>query len=184
MRFYRYAFLIVTLLFGVRVYGDSWSFEKRSTDKTYQYGNTKIVMTRDATKDQKYPDYILQIYYMNELSAQYRNVAFEHLFASPDNNTFIGLSNSGLPGTAVVFFGKEGELRLEIKHNIGHFEYCEESSTVHRVWYDAEKPDVKFVMNKTNDVVENITLRDCNGKTVSLFDIVDKAYNKTIKPTP
>lgn len=184
MRYYLIAALFVIFLIGPKVYGDTWLYENKSTDSVYEYGNTKIVKTLDATKNQKSPEFILRIYYRNELSAQYKNVSFENLFASPDNNLFIGLSNGGIPGTAIVVFGKEGELNLEIKHNLGHLVYCEESVTVRRVWYDAENPEVEFKMDASGGKIEDIMLRDCSGKTVSLFDIVEQAYNKPIKPTP
>lgn len=73
-----------------------------------------------------------------------------NIFTSPssathrDNLLFVGLSNDGLPGTAIVIFDDEDNLNLEIKHDVGNFNYCEESIKRIRIWYDRENPAIEF----------------------------------------
>jgi len=67
--------------------------------------------------------------------AQYKNVGFEEVFASPDNEYFLGVSNSGIPGTAFVIFNKKGNLIREEKHGFMAMSiYTEMSITLHRTW--------------------------------------------------
>lgn len=170
------------MLFHTSAMADSWSFEKKSTDKVYEFGKTKIILTTDAIKNQHYPDYIVKILENNKLMAQYRNIAFQHIFASKDNGLFVGLSNDGLPGTAIVVFDNKGNLRLEIKHKFGSFDYCSMSVSRRRVWYKDENQDFNFKYD-SSEKLKDITLINCKGDRVSLYDVIDKAYNKPIKPT-
>lgn len=168
--------VLLLVLLPALVQADSWLFEKKSTDRTFEFGNSKIVLTVDARKDQKNPAYILRIFKGGQLLAQYRNVAFEHLFASRDHSLFVGLSNDGLPGTAIVIFDDEGNLNLEIKHNVGKFNYCEKSVTRNRIWYNRENPSVEFKYAESGNRVDDITLKDCKGQRISLFKVINEAY--------
>ncbi len=167
--------LVATLSFQPSVFADSWFFEKKSTDYVYEFGKTKIIRTVDATRNQQYPEYALQIFLNNELMALYRNISFEHVFSAKDE-VFIGFSNSGLPGTAIIIFDKNGNLKLEIKHHYGNINYCEESITMIRKWYDASIPNVKI--DYDNEKISQFTFNDCNGKRASLSTVIKNAYNK------
>lgn len=160
---------LCTLLASSVVSADSWTFPKESIDKVYEYGKTRVVLTTDAIHNQKYPDYILRIFKGGDLVAQYRNVAFEHLTALDDNHLFIGVSNDGLPGTAIVVFDQDGNLRTELKHSMAHFDYCSESVTRVREWVSADDP--AFAMN---EMTKDITFVDCRGKRVSLEKVLKK----------
>jgi hypothetical protein len=164
--------LTLSLALGApTVNADSWRYEKRSTDKVYEYGETKIILTVDATRNQLYPDFIVKVFKNGELMAQYRNVAFEHLAALRDASLFIGVSNDGLPGTAIVIFDKNGNLQLELKHDMAHFDYCSHSVTRVREWYSREKPDFSF-----DETTKEVRFRDCHEKLVSLKDVLDKVF--------
>lgn len=171
----RIAGVAFLLIFPAIVYADSWLFEKKSTDRSFEFGDSKIVLTIDARKDQKRPTHILRIFKGGQLMAQYRNVGFEHLFASRDNLSFVGLSNDGLPGTAIVIFDDEGNLNLEIKHDFGNFYYCDKSITRTRVWYNDENPAVEFKYAEVGNRVNDITLNDCKGQRISLYDAIGDA---------
>lgn len=75
-----------------------------------------------------------------------------------------------------MLFDKEGNLLLEVKHGLAMFDYCNESITLVRRWFDETNPDVQFVPNKKFGGYQTITLRDCKGKSADLLDFVLKAY--------
>jgi hypothetical protein len=161
---------------------DTWSFEAKSSDRAFSFGATRIVLTTDARGNRQYPDFILKVFRDKELRAQYRGVAFDQVFASPDNGLFLGLSTAGIPGTAVVLFDKDGNLRLLATHGLAEFEYCSKSVTVSREWYDEKNPQVRFALESSGKE-QGIFLRDCKGRTVELLDTVQKAYNRAFDQT-
>ena len=162
---------------------DSWKFDPIEKSKVETYGDIKIIQTTDARKDRQYPDFLLSIYVKDELLAKYKGVSFQKLFASPDNSRFVGLSNRGLPGTAVVVFDNKGNLLLEVKHALAAFDYCDESVTLVRRWYDEEKPDVQFVPDEKYGGYKEIKVRDCRGKSEDLIKLVLRAYNNSFQRT-
>lgn len=164
-------------------FADSWKYDPVEKSKIETYGDIKIIQTTDARKDRQYPDFILSIYFKDELLAKYKGVAFQKLFASPDNSRFVGLSNYGLPGTAVVVFDNKGNLILEAKHGLATFDYCNESVTLVRRWYDEDKPDVQFVPDEKYGGYKEITVRDCKGKTEDLLKLILRAYNNSFQRT-
>lgn len=172
--------LVLAALSSIAI-ADSWKFDPVKKDRVETFGETKIVLTTDARKNRQYPDFVLAIYGNNELFAKYRGVSADKIFASQDNSHFLGLSNSGLPGTAVVLFDKKGNLLLEVKHRTATFDYCDESVTLIRTWFDAENPDVRFVVDEKYGGYKSITLRDCRGNTVDLMATVLKAYNTSFQ---
>lgn len=163
---------------------DSWSYKGISEDKNYDFGPVKIVLTTDSTKDRKWPEFTVRIFQDGVLQAQYRRIAFEHLVASPDRRTFVGLSNDGLPGTAIVVFGPSGDLRFLVTHGIAEFDYCDKSVTRRRVWFDEDKPGVQFSSRENRDWASGISLRDCRGNRVDLWEVALKAYNNALQQTP
>jgi len=181
---------IIVLILAVSLFalsqvsnGDSWKFDRDKVESHHEFGDTMIVKTVDATSDQKYPDFILDVYRKGELLAKYRGVSFQDIFAILDDTVFVGLSNDGLPGTAVVIFDNKGNLKVELKHHLGSFEYCDKSITRERHWYSKEDPDLRVEYGQENDVKGEITFNDCNGKRVSLIDVVGAAYNKSLQRT-
>jgi hypothetical protein len=162
---------------------DSWRFEPEEKQRVETFGATKVVLTTDARKDRQYPDFVLSIYAKDKLLAKYRGVAFQQIFASPDGSRFVGLSNQGLPGTAVVVFDNKGNLLLEVKHRFAAFDYCDESVTLIRKWYDEDKPDVQFIPDEKLGGYKGITVRDCKGNTSDLLMLVLQAYNRSFQRT-
>lgn len=158
---------------------DSWQYDAAEENRSETFGDTRIVQTTDARANQQFPEFVLSVYYKDELRAKYRGVGVEKIFPSPDNTRFLGLSNRGLPGTAIVLFDNEGRLLLEVKHGLAAFDYCAESITLVRRWFDEDKPDVKFVPNPKSGGYKAITLRGCKGNTGDLMDFVLAAYAKS-----
>jgi hypothetical protein len=181
-RFALAAVLLAGLVSGVNA--DSWSYKPISEDKSYQFGSVKVVLTTDATRDQKYPDFTVRIFRGGIMQAQYRGIAFEHLVAAPDESVIVGLSNDGLPGTAIVVFGPSGELRLLVRHRMAEFDYCDKTVTRRRVWFDKENPDVRFDFNNREHGASGISLRDCRGNRVDIWATALKAYNNALQRTP
>ena len=148
------------------------------------FGSVKVILTTDATKNQQWPEFTVRIFRDGVVQAQYRGIAFEQLFASPDRSTIVGLSNDGLPGTAIVVFGPSGDLRLLVNHGMAEFEYCDKSVTRRCVWFDEEKPEVQFDFNDKKRESSGISLRDCRGNRVDLWAVALKAYNNALQRTP
>lgn len=157
------------------VLGDTWSFSPELTVKTQQFGKTKIVLSIDAREDQGFPPHTLCVYHGDELLAKIPNVGFEKLYASKDNQTFVGLSNYGIPGTALIVFDAKGNLIREVKHR--HMPYgihTKHSITVIREWVDLEGA-VKFDSNDRAIYVKGTTGQRYNLLAPDLdFDIVQR----------
>lgn len=94
---------------------DTWVFKEEKKEHAYTFGAAQITLETDTTENQQYPEYTLTIRADTKVFAIYKGIAFEHIFADKDNNTFVGLSNSGLQGAAVVIFSASGRLLRLIK---------------------------------------------------------------------
>lgn len=156
---------------------DSWEFPAIVSKQKFLHGSVSTVVTRDATTNQKYPDYRLEVFNGDTRVALIPGVSFEQLFASSDNTIFVGVSNSGVPDTAVVIFTAKGEIRFLANHSLASFEYCEKSVSIKREWYDSKNPSVKFVL--TGPVAnQGIFIRDCKGREIELVSTIQKAIGK------
>ena len=61
-------------------------------------------------------------------------------------------------------------------------DYCAQTSTFLKEWYDAREPDLRFAeRNLLGDEVQQITLRNCKGETIVLWDVVKQAMDKARK---
>lgn len=175
--------LLGLLAAGPYAAADSWSYPPTRTEKVFTFGDTKIVLITDATGDRQYPDFIFQVFKKGELQSQVHNIWFEQVFPSADRTLFVGLSNRGLPGPAVVVFNDRGAITLLASHGIAEFDYCAKSVTIQRDWYDAEDPQVTFHSEAKVPGSAGISLRDCRGRVVDLADVVLKAYSRAYTMT-
>lgn len=160
--------LIALLLFITAVaMADTWEYPPERTVTEFEFGNTKIHRIVDATKNQRYPDFTIDVYYARELVARYRGLSFDRLEPMADNRLFIGLSNSGLPGTAIVVFDASGNLRLLRDHDLdeSQFRYCDKSVVLIREWFDETNPVVR---STDPQGVETVQIRACDGSLISL----------------
>ena len=176
-----------TLMVGITLAGvltspsvkaDSWRFPATIKSEVENHGDIAVRRIIDARKNQRFPDYTIEVSRGNELMARFPGTYFEQLFAAPDGSFFVGLSNNGLPGTAVIVFDRLGRLRIEVKHDLAEFDYCEHSVTLRRVWFDAENPNVTFTKDASLDAYK-VSLRTCKGCQVNLMSAVRDAYNKS-----
>ena len=178
IRITKFALLLTILLISSLSSADSWRYPATISSKTDTNGEISIRRIIDARKNQQYPDYVVEISRGKDLLARLPGVYFEQLFPAPDGSFFVALSNDGLPGTAVLIFDREGNLRLEAKHDVAYFDYCGYSVTRQRLWFDAENPGVKFVKHEDVDSYR-VRLRNCHGKEVDLLATVQEAYKRS-----
>ena len=170
------------LMLPITSMADTWSFEAKEARTVETFGSTKIVKIVDGRTDQRSPDFVVEVWNGDELKARYRGVSYDKLFASPDKSVFVGLSNTGLPGTAVVIFDKNGNLRLEAKHGMAIFDYCSVSATLLRQWFDDENPQVDFIpADKINDVFEMVRVKSCKGEMIGVISSTQQAYRRSFE---
>lgn len=177
-RITKLALLSAIVLYSAFASADSWRYPATITSKPETFGDVTIRRIVDARKDQQSPAFAVEVSRGKELLARFPGVYFEQLFPAPDGSFFVALSNDGLPGTAVLVFDREGNLRLEAKHDVAFFDYCGYSVTRQRLWFDAENPGVKFVKHEDFDAYR-VRLRNCHGKEVDLLTTVQEAYKKS-----
>ena len=152
------------------IHADSWKL--RAKDEVYKFaGNITFTYVIDPIDGGNWARFAVKVYQDGRLQAQYASIGFEELIASPDGSLFIGLSNSGIPGTAVVVFGRHGNLLLHVQHDVARFDYCDETITIIRDWYSEGENSVQFGAG-----LADISLLDCRGKRVNLLDVVAEAY--------
>jgi hypothetical protein len=172
--------LVGPLSFSSPSSADSWSFPATIKTQPETHGDITIRRILDARKNQQYPHYSIEITRGDQLLARIPGVYFQQLFPAPDGSFFVGLSNEGLPGTAVIVFDREGRLKLEIKHGVAEFDYCEQSTTLVREWFDAEKPKVTFTKDPKWDFY-TVTVRTCRGKDVDLMAVIRDAHHRSFQ---
>ena len=160
-------------------HADSWQFPPKETREEHRFGDLRIIEIVDARKNQHFPDFTVEVWRKKELLAKYPGAGFETLVAAPDHSLFVGLSNRGLPGTAVMILRANGALVVEAKHDIAAFAYCDESVTLVRNWYDDENPAVEFLKDEATGEYTGIRLRACDGGQLNLVEAVVQAYRRT-----
>lgn len=168
--------LIPLLIMIPAGYCDTWNYPGEVEKTVYNFGETKIVRIVDSTKNTKIPDFIIDIYKKDELVAKYRGVTFEHIAASNDNKTFVGISNDGLPGTSLIVFTSEGTLTVWAKHYQLPFHYCEESVTRVRQWFDDNNPNLHFIYEE-DESIKDISVNGCDSKEIRLFKHIADLWN-------
>ena len=171
------ALVAALVLVATGAHADTWRFPATVQSEVEMHGETSIRRIRDARENQSYPLYTIEVSRGEQLLARIPGVSYEKLFAAPDRSFFVGLSNDGLPGTAVVILGQDGQLRMEVKHGPARFDYCQESATRRRVWFDADEPAVKFTKDPKWGGYA-VTLRTCRGREVNLLAEIAEAQNR------
>jgi hypothetical protein len=172
----RCAVVALGLILSTAAYADMPSTKRTKQHKSFAFGDIRIEQSFDSTKDPMSPDFTLQVYDKEKLLLQLGDAAFDTFHASPDGGAFVGLSNSGWPGTAVIIFDRRGRILLLAEHRSARFNYCMETSTFLKQWYDAKDPKVTFPhVDFSSDKEPGITVKDCRGKTVDLLDTVLEA---------
>ncbi len=170
--------LLLFVFAGARA--DSWSYPPELVTKSFDHGEVHVVLTTDARRNQKMPEFLLEIYTQGVRVAQIPGISFEQLFSSDDNRLFVGLSNRGIPGTAVVVFNALGTLAVLANHGLAEFDYCSKSITLQREWFDEDNPSVSFRLGE-QEKEPGIFLRSCTGTTIELLRTVREAYARAAR---
>lgn len=160
---------------------DTWSYPREIRRDVQTFGAVEVTRIYDGKTQPGKPIWAVEVRKGDELLARYRGVSYDKLFASANQQLFVGLSNSGLPGTAVMVFDAQGALLLEAKHDAALFDYCRESISLIKDWYDNKNPKVDFgpragAVGRTG--LEQIQIRTCKQEMASLMELVAKAYAK------
>lgn len=174
------------LLFAEFSSADSWGFPKEILRDEFLFGEVKLARVRDSTQNQAFPHYEIQIYRGASLEATIKGVSFEFVFADPKNHFFVGLSNSGLPGTALVFFNASGKILRLIEHRNFRPKYCRKSVTLLREWVHPEDPDLRFHKMKFEGYPHDVTVISflaCNGQRVTMRNAILEGMRSWIKET-
>lgn len=160
------------LFFAGLALADSWGPMKAELiEDKFTFGDTTIVRGVDGRKNQDFPRYYIQVLRDQKLLASYSNLTFGDLAASSENRVFVGVSNRGRPDIALIVFDDKGKLRHKLKHLSGNFNYCAQSVTLVREWYNHEDPDIEFTYSD-NGEVKNISFNACNNTRISLDQIL------------
>ncbi len=181
MRCLRLWWLSAVLVLGVTpVFADSWRYPEKITRDVQVFGAVQVIKIYDGKTKPGAPIWSIEIWREGVLQAKYRGVSYQALFASPDHKIFVGLSNQGLPGTAVIAFDDEGNLLLEAKHRHASFDYCAESISLRKEWFDENKPVVNFEVAAGRVDFSKIQIKTCKGRMQALDELVQNAYTERV----
>lgn len=152
--------------------GDSWlpyEPERKVTD--FEFGETTIRRVVDATRDQMFPSFSIDVVTAGKLVGRYGGISFEYIQATDDNKVFVAISNGGLPSTALIVFDADGNIRVLLDHRVDdyRFEYCDESVTLVKEWFDSSDPELTFVQD---DLGDDVHIRSCGGEMLSLRELI------------
>lgn len=173
----------LSLLAGAAL-ADTLSTRRAKDVKVFRFGNTVIRQTYDSRREPGSPDITFQVYVGDQLKVQLKDAEFDQFFPSPDNDLFVGLSNGGWPGSAVIVFDKEGHIFLLSDHLTAQFDYCFKTSTFARQWYDQKDPQVHFPAGHAYTRIYGITLKSCRGRTIGLVEAVNGAADQNYRSVP
>lgn len=177
----RYAAFFLSLFLSLTAFGDTWFYKPEVSTKRYTFGATEIELIIDTTSDPYQPDFTLKIFTNSELQAIYRGISFQFLAADKSNSTFVGLSNEGIPGTAVVMFGSHGQLKKLVNHFEFSPHYCRHSVTIRKEWVNSTDPKIEFIYDSADDdysYIEDISFLNCRNERKSLFSEIRKGFEQ------
>ena len=150
---------------GSVAFGDKWKLDTEVKDTEYKFGDVRVVLHYDTTKDQYFPEYTLRVYQKDKLAAEQKGVGFEQVFASPDNSFFVGVSNRGLIKDAYVIFDRQGKILKRQPHDPEKVHYKSFSVTLVREWCDVKKPEAKFEV--ADGILRDVTINGADGERVA-----------------
>jgi hypothetical protein len=158
---------------------DMPSMVRQFKKQDFVFGSIKITQSFDSRKDPMGPEFKLRMWDKGRLLLSLNDVAFDKIYPSPDREVFVGLSNSGWPGSAVIVFDRRGRIWLVANHGMSEFEYCAETSTMLKEWYDGRDPAIRFAERSlAADDLLAISLKNCKGERVQLWDVIATATEK------
>jgi hypothetical protein len=173
---FRLIIFIYCVVVSTQVFADMPSMKRWKQEKTFSFGDIQIKQSFNSMKDPMSPEFKVRVYEKGRLLLQLNDAAYDAFFPSPDGGAFVGLSNSGWPGSAVIIFDRHGRILLLAEHGLARFNYCGETATFVKEWYDSKDPQVHFpIFRIGSGRTPGITLKSCRGETIDLLDEVSKA---------
>ena len=168
------AMILAVIGFYGAVSADSWMYAKGVEEKVFTFGSTEIVRITDATDSQEFPRFLIRVLDGGEEVGVIPDASFEQIFASKDEELFLGVSNRGIPGTALILFDRSAEVISRLDHERSLFDYCDFSITVMRMWYSEKRPKVRFGTREVGGRIEvdSISITDCHGKRIDLDALI------------
>lgn len=172
----RLIFILLSLAMTMNALADMPPMVRTKNERKLKFGDIIIVQSFNSMKDPMSPEFKVKVYDKKRLLLQLNDAAFDSFYPSPNGEAFVGLSNGGWPGTAAIIFDRRGRVLLLVEHGLTEFDYCSQTSTFIKEWYDDKDPQVKFPIFDTRKTpIPGITLKDCHGQTVDLLDTISKA---------
>lgn len=168
------AAMAISLAVALAGVADDWMYRPERTEKSFEFGRLRINSSIDARENQHHPEFVVEVKNGRKIIGLFPNVHFESLHPSPDHEYFLGLSNSGIPGTAFVLFDARGHLIWETKHNHEQFSYCRMSVSLTREWVAVEGQKVEFLIADAG-YLQDVTVVHCSGSRISLSAAVQGA---------
>lgn len=152
--------------------GDSVSFNKVLSEQYYAFGDIEFVRIYDGRG--RRPTWRVEVFRGGRRIATHPNASFEDIFANGANDLFVGISNFGIPGTALVQFDDDGNMLDWMDHS--SLPTCGESVTVLRNWYADERPQVVFEYTPTgaDAYATDVRVLLCDGKTFFTASTVER----------
>ena len=163
--------LLLLLAGAISAHADTWTYPSKREETQFKFGSIRIVKIYDGTRSRGDSGYVVDIYLKDDLKARYRGISFEHFAASKDNELFVGVSNSGAPGSAIIMFDSEGSLLGYVSHDYNRLHYCMRSVSIVRAWYDSTNPEIRFEEQQWGKL-RDITIRSCDGKRISIRNLL------------
>ncbi|OFA01063.1 hypothetical protein DUGA2_43950 [Duganella sp. HH101] len=172
----RLIFILLGLAMTMNAFADMPPMVRTKNERKFKFGDITIVQSFNSMKDPMSPEFKVRVYDKKRLLLQLSDAAFDSFYPSPNGEAVVGLSNGGWPGTAAIIFDRRGRVLLLVEHGLAEFDYCSQTSTFIKEWYDGKDPQVKFPIFDTRKTpIPGITLKDCHGQTVDLLDTISKA---------
>jgi hypothetical protein len=159
--------LVCLVLMCSSARADSWALTPEVKDTEFTFGDTRIVLHYDSTRNNQYPEHATRIYLKNKLVGQHDNVGFQKVYASPDNVYFLGLSNRGLVNPAFVVFDRNGKIHKMQPHGPKKVHYFVVSKTLIRKWCNLDEPKPTF--HVVDGKLEDVRICAFDGSRISLW---------------
>ena len=166
----RYVFAAACMAVTAQALADMPPATRTTSERTFAFGDINIKQSFNSLKDPMSPEFRLRVYNKGKLVLDLKDAAFDDFYPAPDMQAFVGLSNHGWPATAAIVLDKDGKILLLARHGKARLSYCMETTTLLKLWYDAQDPQVRFVPGP----VPAVTVRDCRGGSVKLQDVVSR----------
>src|SRR5688500_9115777 len=146
---------------------DDWIVLRERVATPHRFDDFTVVRHYDGRDGT--PEWSLVLERDGREVGRFGNASAEQFHADPEHGFVVGVSNTGLPDTAVIVFDAHGTPIVHWAHTLGDA-YCQMSVTIVRKWV-ADPTDAVFEYETTADGdvrLRDITLVGCDGERFSL----------------